>query len=78
METLVIQVKNKKDSKLIKDLALRLDATIEQQTLAEKRKNLKKSKILTEEEFRAMGGIAKGQLISKEHLRSLSWKKRNW
>jgi hypothetical protein len=47
--------------------------------LREKRKTLSlpKSK-LTAEDLKAMGGILKGQLISKEHLRSIAWKKRNW
>lgn len=76
METLVINFKNKRDFKLVKELASRLDAKVETLNPAERRKNLPKSKSQSEEEFRALGGIAKGQLISKEHLRSLSWKKR--
>jgi hypothetical protein len=40
-------------------------------------KKIPKSK-LTADDLRAMGGILKGQLISKEHLRTISWKKRNW
>jgi hypothetical protein len=43
-----------------------------------KAKELPKGKFKSEKEFRALGGIARGQLISKEHLRSLSWKKRDW
>lgn len=76
MDTLIIDFKNKEDFKLVKELASRLDANVESFTALEKRKGLKKSKFQSEEEFRALGGIAKDQLISKEHLRSLSWKKR--
>ena len=36
----------------------------------------RKSKFKSAEEFKSMGGMSKGQLISKEHLRNLSWKKR--
>ncbi len=76
METLVIDIKSKKDSKLIKDLLSRLDISIRQEKTKGKKEALKSK--LTPEELAAMGGLLKGQLISKEHLRSLSWKKRNW
>ena len=76
METLVINIKNKKDSKLIKELLSRLDVEIKGDK-AVLRKQIPKSKIKSPEELLAMGGILKGQLISKEHLRSLSWKKRS-
>ncbi len=75
METLVINIKNKKDSKLIKELLSRLDVEVEE-TKEELRSKLPKSKFKSEEEFLAFAGSMKGQLISKEHLRSLSWKKR--
>lgn len=77
METLILNFKNKEDLKLVKELASRLNAEVETLSAAERRKKLPKSKFQSEEEFRALGGIAKGQLISKEHLRSLSWKKRS-
>lgn len=76
METLVINIKNKKDSKLIRELLSRLDVEINDDKAA-LRKQIPKSKIKSSEELLAMGGILKGQLISKEHLRSLSWKKRS-
>lgn len=77
METLVINIKNKKDSKLIRELLNRLDVSIEQGQ-KEPRKILVPKKRLTANDLRKMSGIMKGQLISKEHLRSISWKKRNW
>jgi hypothetical protein len=77
METLLINIKNKKDSKLIKDLLSRLDVEVNEDK-QKLRQLLPKNKIKSAAELRAMGGILKGQLISKEHLRSLSWKKRDW
>jgi hypothetical protein len=77
METLVVRIIDKKKAKLIKDLLTQLE--IEFIVSSSSNKNiLPKKNPLSEKEFRAMGGIAKGQLISKEHLRSISWKKRNW
>jgi len=77
METLVINLKNKKDSKLIRELLDRMN--IEVTATKEKlRQQLPKSKFKSADELRAMGGILKGQLISKDHLRNISWKKRNW
>ncbi len=75
METIVINIRNKKDSQFIKDLLSRLDVEIKEDK-ALLRKNLGKSKIKSIDDLKAMGGIMKGQLISKEHLRNLSWKKR--
>jgi hypothetical protein len=75
METFVINIKNKKDSKLIKELLNRLDVKI---GAKETEKMTHKSKSKSEEEFRALAGSAKGLLISKDHLRNLSWKKRDW
>jgi hypothetical protein len=75
METLLINIKNKKDSRLIKDLLSRLDVEVK----ADREKfqlKLPKSKFKSAEELRAIGGTMKGRLISKEHLRSLTWKKR--
>jgi hypothetical protein len=77
METLVLRFKNKKNYRLIKELASQLEDQKENSGDS-KKKLSQKRKPLTEKEFRAMGGIAKGQLISKEHLRSISWKKRDW
>ena len=76
METLVIQIKNKKDSDFIKKLLGRLDVKVSNDK-EKLRQQLPKSKIKSADELRAMGGILKGQLISKEHLRSISWKKRD-
>ena len=75
MNTLVLKFKSKKNYKLIKELAAQLED--QKENLSDVRKKLPKSK-LTPDDLRAMGGILKGQLISKEHLRSISWKKRNW
>jgi hypothetical protein len=75
METLLINIKNKKDSKLIKELLSRLDVEVEddrEKLLV----NFPKSKFKSAAELRALGGTMKGRLISKEYLRSLSWKKR--
>lgn len=77
METITINIKNKKDSKLIRELLNRMDIEIEE-SKEKLREQLPKSKFKSADELRALGGILKGQLISKEHLRSLSWKKRNW
>jgi hypothetical protein len=77
METLVLRFKNKKNYRLIKELAERLEGNAESSSLRERKKSLPKSK-LTAEDLKAMGGILRGQLISKEHLRSIAWKKRNW
>jgi hypothetical protein len=122
METLTINIKNKKDSRLIRELLDRLDISIEKEKgkarlgrelpkskltpddlrgmggilkgqlisleagkietkksltpLELKRKSLPKSKFKSKEEFLSYAGSMKGQLISKEHLRNLSWKKR--
>jgi len=75
METLAINIKNKKDSKLIKESLTRpnVEVKVDKALL---RKQIPKHKIESPEELYAMGGILKGQVISKEHLRSLSWKKR--
>lgn len=75
METLVINIKNKKDTKLIKELLNRLDVKVGEKPTE---KIAQKSKSKSEEEFRALAGIAKGLLISKDYLRNRSWKKRDW
>jgi hypothetical protein len=77
METLVLNFKSKKNYKLIKELALRLESNANESSSIDSGKIFPKKK-LTEKALKAMSGTAKGQLISKEHLRSLSWKKRNW
>ena len=74
METFVINIKNKQDSKLIKGLLRRLDVEVEDKEKL--RKALPKSKFKSKEEFLSFAGFMKGQLISKEHLQNLSWKKR--
>jgi hypothetical protein len=78
METLVLNFKSKKNYRLVKELASCLEANAESSSSETKKKVLSKNKPQSEKEFRALAGIAKGQLISKEHLRSLSWKKRDW
>jgi hypothetical protein len=75
METLVINIKNKKDSKLIRELLDRMNIEVTKEKL---RQQLPKSKFKSKEEFLSFAGSMKGQLISKDHLRELSWKKRNW
>ena len=77
MERLVVNFKSKKNYRLIKQLVVSLGEEVEDKNelLEQLRKN-RKGSFASKEEFLAMGGIAKGQLISKEHLRNLSWKKR--
>ncbi len=75
METLVINIKNKKDSKLIRELLDRMNIEVTKEKL---RQQLPKSKFKSKEEFLSFAGSMKGQLISKDYLRELSWKKRNW
>lgn len=77
MNRLVINFKSKKDYELVKAIASRLDADIENLTPQELKKNLPKSKFKSEAEFFSYAGSMKGQLISKEHLRSVKWKKRS-
>lgn len=76
METLVINIRNEKDAKFIKELLSRLDVEVKEDK-ATLRKNLGKSKFKSKEELLSFAGSMKGQLISKEHLRSISWKKRS-
>jgi hypothetical protein len=76
METLVINIRNEKDAKFIKELLARLDVEVKEDK-ATLRKNLGKAKFKSKEEFMSFAGSMKGQLISKEHLRSISWKKRS-
>ena len=85
-----INIKNKKDSKIIKALLSNFDVSIEvdESTSAKKvesRKPKRKSENATvikgkgfksKEELLSFAGSMKGQLISKEHLRSIAWKKR--
>lgn len=77
METLVIHIKNKKDSALIRKFLNGLYVEIDSDK-EKLRQQLPKSKIMSADELRAMGGLLKDHLISKEHLRSISWKKRDW
>ncbi|MCE2997512.1 MAG: hypothetical protein ACK5RG_06415 [Cyclobacteriaceae bacterium] len=77
MKTLVINFSNDQDLQLVKDLAMRLNAEIENLSVEERRHRLSKSKFKSEEEFRSIGGIAKDQLISKDHIREIAWKKRD-
>lgn len=75
METLVINIRNKKDSKLIRELLDRLNIEVTKEKLG---LQLPKSKFKSEKEFLSFAGSMEGQLISKDYLRKLSWKKRNW
>lgn len=75
METIVINIRNKKDSQFIKDLLSRLDVEIKEDKESLP-KRLGKSKIKSIDDLKSMGGIMRGKLISKEYLRNLSWKKR--
>jgi len=74
METLIINIKNKKDSKLVKELLSRLDVDVTK-SKKESRKELPKSKFKSKKDFLSFAGSMKGQLISKDHIRNLSWKK---
>ncbi len=76
METLVLNFKRKKNFKLVKELAALLESGKREASAESKRKSLPKSKFKSKEEFLSYAGSMKGQLISKEHLRNLSWKKR--
>ena len=99
METLILRFKSKKNYKLIKELASQLEDQDEnsyskKRTISEEEfralggiakrsmskgelpKQLPKSKFKSTEDFLSFAGSMKGKLISKEHLRSLSWKKR--
>ena len=67
--------RKKSTSKKVRTVGISKNRVIDKDEL---RKQLPKSKLKSAEELRAMGGILKGQLISKEHLRNISWKKRNW
>jgi hypothetical protein len=76
METLILNFKSKKNYRLVKELAALLEAKKNDSPAELKRKSLPKSKFKSKEEFLSYAGSMKGQLISKEHLRNLSWKKR--
>ena len=76
METLVLNFKSKKNYKLVKELAALLEGGKIEASAESKRKSLSKSKFKSKEDFLSYAGSMKGQLISKEHLRNLSWKKR--
>lgn len=77
MKTLVIHIKNKRDSKFIEEFLDRVGVEVDSKN-QKLPQQLPKSKFKSEEDFRSFAGIAKGQLISKQHLRNLSWKKREW
>jgi len=74
METLIISFKRKKDYELIKELVGHFDVEIEETS---KKRSMQKSKIKSLSDLKKMGGIAKNQLVSKEHVRALAWKKHN-
>ncbi len=76
----MLQFKSKKNYRLIKELAERLEDRIDPAqkgvAAAKERKSSGSKTGLTEQELRNMGGMMRGQLISKAHVRSKSWKKR--
>lgn len=76
MERLVANFKSKKNYRLVKQLVASLGEEVEDKKKElDLLKNQKKGKFKSAAEFRATGGIAKGQLISKANLRNISWKK---
>ncbi|HEY8938076.1 MAG TPA: hypothetical protein VIM65_22795 [Cyclobacteriaceae bacterium] len=77
MERLVANFKSKKNYLLVKRLVASLGEEVEgKRNELEAIKKQRKRKFKSEDEFKALGGIAKGQLVSKAHLRKASWKKR--
>jgi len=77
MKTLVVDIKNEKDSEIIKKLLSVFDVKVTE-SKATTGKRSPKGKFKSEEEFLSFAGSMKGTLISKEYLREISWKKRNW
>ncbi|MFZ5973405.1 MAG: hypothetical protein ACOYXA_17605 [Bacteroidota bacterium] len=76
MRTLIINVVKKKDLKLIKELLDRLEIEVtENKTTL--RKQLPKSGFKTQKDFLKFAGSTHGELVSKEHIRSLAWKRRS-
>ncbi|MCU0420993.1 MAG: hypothetical protein MUC38_15185 [Cyclobacteriaceae bacterium] len=72
METLVLQFKSKKNYRLIKELAERLEGGE-----ASRAKTGKKTAgFESKNDFLRFAGSMKNQLVSKEHLRNRTWKKR--
>ncbi len=78
MESYTIKIKAKKHTPVVKAFLGKLNIELEGKSKEERRKTLPKGKFKSEEEFMSFAGSMKGLLVSKEHLRSLSWKKRNW
>lgn len=79
METLILKFKSKKDYNLVKELMGRFSGVkIEEGEASKKTMQRPKSKVKSEKDLLKFAGSMKGQLISKEHLRSLAWKKRDW
>jgi hypothetical protein len=77
MERLVANFKSKKNYLLIKQLVASLGEEVEDKKKElELLKKQRKGKFKSASEFRATGGIVKGELISKSHLRNTAWKKR--
>jgi hypothetical protein len=77
METYTIKIKNKKHTPVVREFLEKLNITLEEKVIKRK-KLLPRGKFKSEKEFLSFGGSMKGLLISKDHLRELSWKKRNW
>ncbi len=77
METFTIKIKNKKHTPVIREFLEKLNITLEAKA-PKKKKVLPKGKFKSEKDFLSFAGSMKGLLISKENLRELSWKKRNW
>jgi hypothetical protein len=74
METYTIKLKDKKHIPVVKAFLGKLKIKLEEEN---KRKVLPRGKFKSEEEFLRFAGSMKGLLISKEHLRSIAWKKGN-
>jgi hypothetical protein len=77
METYTIKIKDKRHTPLVKAFLGKLDIALEEKPKEKDRKGLPKGKFKSEEEFMSFAGSMKGLLISKEHLRSIAWKKRD-
>jgi hypothetical protein len=73
METLVINIRSKKDAKFVRELLDRMNITVSKKKL----KQVAQKKFKSDDDFLSFAGSMKGKLISKEHLRESSWKKRN-
>lgn len=74
---ILLRIKNKKHTPVVKAFLEKLNIALEEKANSKRKKVLPKGKFKSEEDFLSFAGSMKGLLISKEHLRSLAWKKRN-